>query len=74
MGVLLGHLSQDPVSPSERLGRAVPPELERILLRCLEKDPEHRYSGARALYHELQGLPSWNRSQAAAWWAEQSGS
>lgn len=74
MGVLLGHLSQDPVSPSERLGRAVPPELERILLRCLEKDPEHRYSGARALYQELQGLPSWNRSQAAAWWAEQSGS
>jgi TolB-like protein len=39
----------DPVSP------ALPPELEWILRRCLEKRPEHRYHSAADLAHDLRG-------------------
>lgn len=34
----------------------MPPELERILLRCLEKDPVERYPGAEALLADLSRL------------------
>ncbi|HKU44557.1 MAG TPA: serine/threonine-protein kinase [Polyangiales bacterium] len=36
------HLHTAPVPPSERLGRALPPKLEALLLRCLAKDPHER--------------------------------
>jgi len=39
---------------SIRIGHAdVPIDLERIIFRCLEKRPEHRYDSARGLFHEL---------------------
>jgi serine/threonine-protein kinase len=36
------HLHTVPVSPSERLGKPVPPKLEALILRCLAKRPEDR--------------------------------
>ena len=33
------HIHSQPEPPSQRLGRPVPAALERLLLRCLEKDP-----------------------------------
>jgi len=32
---------------------AIPPSLERVALKCLEKDPERRYSSARAIVDDL---------------------
>jgi eukaryotic-like serine/threonine-protein kinase len=40
------HLLSAPVVPSERLGRAVPADLEAIVLCCLAKSSEERYSTA----------------------------
>ncbi len=45
--------SSDPVPPS-RLEAGIPPDLETICLKCLEKDPNERYSSAAALSQELQ--------------------
>jgi len=38
----------------------VPPEIERILLRCLQKDPEHRFADVRELAEQLAPfVPPW---------------
>ena len=45
----------EPPSPS-RLNPRVPAALERVILRCLRKDPAARYADARALLHELETI------------------
>ena len=44
--------SRDPVAPS-RLRPGVPRNLETICLKCLQKDPRHRYADAQALTEDL---------------------
>jgi serine/threonine-protein kinase len=41
--------------PSERV-RGYPEQLERIVLRALQRDPDDRYQTARALQHELEAF------------------
>jgi serine/threonine protein kinase len=49
---LLQVIDAEPVSP-RLLNPNVPPDLETIALKCLEKDPASRYSSAQALADEL---------------------
>ena len=53
MGVLTKHMYMAPTPPSELVGTAELGVLEDILLRCLEKKPEHRYASLRELTHDL---------------------
>ena len=48
-GTLRAHLAEEAVPPSARVEHPIPQDLERIVLRCLEKDPADRYPDARAL-------------------------
>jgi len=48
-------LREDPPEPAE-LGVVVPPALERVIRRCLEKRPEERYQSARDLAFQLEAL------------------
>ena len=65
------HLNAPPVPPADRLGRAVPGSLSRILMTCLEKDPARRPASARALVGMLddgRDMAPWTEDAARAWW------
>jgi eukaryotic-like serine/threonine-protein kinase len=57
----LRRLATDEPIPPSRLRRDVPPDLEAICLKCLEKDPKRRYPSAGDLATDLEryiaGLP-----------------
>jgi serine/threonine-protein kinase len=64
------HLRAEPVPPSVRSGRAMPEELDRVILACLAKEPNNRPASAEALEHRLAAidLAPWSREEARAWW------
>ena len=70
MQVLLQHIKSEPILPSERLGRPVPPALERLLMDCVAKSPADRPAGALALVEALgsAGADEWNQGKARHWW------
>jgi serine/threonine protein kinase len=69
--VFVHHLHSAPVAPSERLGRAVPADLEAIVLRCLAKSSGDRYPSAAELERVLATCTAaneWSAERARAWW------
>jgi hypothetical protein len=71
LDVCVQHLQATPVAPSERLGRAVPADLEAVVLRCLAKSPEDRYPTAAELERALAACSAaaeWSADRARAWW------
>ena len=66
------HVRAVPDPPSARLGRAVSPGLEGLILRCLAKNPKDRPPSTGALADELDRLErcgQWTRADAEEWWA-----
>lgn len=49
MGTVLKHI-QEPVPRPSRFVREMSPALERVILKCLAKDPEYRYPSVGAFY------------------------
>jgi eukaryotic-like serine/threonine-protein kinase len=47
------HIHSVPEAPSARLGRALPADLEAVILRCLAKDPAERFASTRLLAEAL---------------------
>jgi eukaryotic-like serine/threonine-protein kinase len=72
LDMLIAHQSEEPVPPSERSGRDIPPEVDRLVLDCLVKDPDERIPSADALaarVGQLQELYPWTADEARAWWS-----
>ena len=67
------HLHDEPVPPSQRTAREIPPDLEAILLACLAKQPKKRPQSAQAMSEMLarcEGVGTWTQKQARKWWAD----
>jgi len=65
------HMLETPVPPSQRLGKALPPDLEAIVLGCLAKDRDARPASAAALRTSLLACADAARIDlpaARAWW------
>jgi predicted esterase len=57
---------QDQPRPLHDLRSEVPPEVERIVGRCLEKEPARRYASAVEIHRDLQNVA--RRSMGSARW------
>jgi len=71
MEMLASHIREAPAPPSERTEVPLSPEVDRVVLRCLEKDPDARIGSADELDALLADLASecpWTMEQARAWW------
>jgi serine/threonine protein kinase len=72
MDVCMKHVRAAPDAPSKRVGHAIAPAIEAVLLRCLAKSPADRPPSAQALADELDRCkPSqpWTIQDGVAWWA-----
>jgi serine/threonine-protein kinase len=70
MKVLIAHANETPPRPVS-LKPGVPADLEAIILRCLEKDPNRRFADALTLRTALLRCDDsgrWTRETARQWW------
>ena len=63
----------EPFVPIHQFQEGVPPDLQRVLLRCLEKDPDRRYQDAASLDRALAECACagrWTLESAEEWWRD----
>lgn len=73
LAVTVAHVTKEPVAPSARTSLPIHPDLERIILQCLQKDRDQRPQSADALRESLASIQleqPWTRERARAWWIE----
>jgi len=71
IGMMTHHAHTPPTPPSQRTELPVPPELDRLVLSCLAKDPAERPQSARELSRRLSEIdtPGWGEDRARDWWS-----
>jgi serine/threonine-protein kinase len=70
MAVMVAH-ARDPVTPPSQVRDGIPEDLERVVLRCLAKNPDDRYPDMPSLAQDLDlcaDAHNWSPRHAAEWW------
>ena len=68
--VLLAHSSETPSPPSE-LNSEIHPDLDEVVMKCLEKDPDDRFQDVLQMRDALLACTNaegWTREDAQEWW------
>ena len=70
ISMMTKHLHDQPIPPSKRTELAVPPELDRVVLDCLAKNPDERPQSAAELSRRLAAVDAgeWSDEKARGWW------
>jgi eukaryotic-like serine/threonine-protein kinase len=71
MKVMLQHVHEPPIPPSERTELRIPRELDALVMACLEKDPARRPQSAEQLLgaaHSCKTCEGWTQVMAHSWW------
>jgi serine/threonine protein kinase len=71
MKMLMQHVQALPIPPSQRTELPIPPELDAIVLACLQKDPKKRPQDAEELLgiaFQCQTCEGWTQVAARSWW------
>lgn len=55
ISIAMKHKSEIPQDPS-KYNPQIPEDLNNVVLKCLEKDPENRYQSVREIYDELEKI------------------
>ncbi|MFQ5890288.1 MAG: serine/threonine-protein kinase [Gemmatimonadota bacterium] len=69
--VMIEHVKTLPRRPSEASELPIQPEMDAIVMRCLEKKPEDRFQTAAELAGALRGIEivePWTQEEARKWW------
>ena len=72
IAVLIAH-ARDPVVPPSQVHAGIPEDLERVVLRCLAKDPAERFPDAEGLERALGACAcagDWDQERAARRWRD----
>ncbi len=71
--IMQQHVEATPISPAERLGAPISPDLELVVLACLAKSPDDRPQTAAQLAEALERcvpLQPWTAAAAERWWKQ----
>jgi serine/threonine-protein kinase len=70
MRLMVKHLHEEPVPPSQRSEQPIPPDLDALVLACLRKDPDERPADAGEVLRRLLRCDSgsWDQGAAQSWW------
>ena len=69
---MMAH-AHDRVAPPSLLRPDIPADLERVVLRCLAKDPADRFENAKSTERALAECAcahDWDQDRATAWWRQ----
>jgi eukaryotic-like serine/threonine-protein kinase len=72
MQVILAHVHDEVVAPTA-LCPGIPDEVERIVLRCLEKEPGNRFQSVEELetaFADCRLEHCWTQNRARLWWED----
>ena len=71
MTVLMQHVREEPMPPSQRTKQQIPREVDEFVLACLRKDPKCRPASAEELLQMASACKTadvWDQQAARTWW------